>query len=559
MTSIFPKKITIKQESTLFQPSLLNSISKPIDIDKSYSQILKPELDFLRTLFSLNYLSASFLIDTEHPNKYLAISGNLGKNSSEYRSIVADFDEFGKAAEIIIDKKKFSYLTDDQIIYITTAIIRRFQTYRLFSSDFYLSHLGIDKDFLSQFCDLMTKSFSSVGTILWKLRKRDNEIQSEIIDGFDPDVGDEYRLPCNNGIIGSNYKSDGIVVVNEFKDAIHKNFITDYKIREIVIKTVIAPSGDRYIVSCYLRRSYNFTPLDRYLFSTFTNRLDDFLQFKSSLDYSNQLIEKTKEHAVIINHGLMGVLQVHDLRDSITDINSYSDLIMQYSRRGGNSEAEKLIIDTFFESIDVLGSISKQLSKNASITKPKKRSISLIDLMLEISELRKKELLHRDRPIEIELRLVRFNELSTNYRLTRKLVDEKNHQDRVKRNILSSVVKEKIHADQWQLRRYFGNLIDNAIYWTDNRSKTERTKGKKIILISIEIDHKDLVIGVHDQGFGVSQEIKGCMYDVYNSKKPGGMGFGLFVCETIAKVNDYTIKYEKNNNGGASFKTIIKT
>lgn len=101
--------------------------------------------------------------------------------------------------------------------------------------------------------------------------------------------------------------------------------------------------------------------------------------------------------------------------------------------------------------------------------------------------------------------------------------------------------------DQDLFKSMVGNMIDNAI-------KASRDKG--IIRISCKTDNKGLSICVEDNGIGIPQnELEKIlepfyMVDKSRSRKSGGAGIGLALCNKIAQAHRGRITIESVENKG---------
>lgn len=103
----------------------------------------------------------------------------------------------------------------------------------------------------------------------------------------------------------------------------------------------------------------------------------------------------------------------------------------------------------------------------------------------------------------------------------------------------------KIIGDEDGLRRVMKNLMENSI---------EAMDSKGIIEINIKIEENKIVLGISDNGIGVSGEIRANIFQPYVSRKGRGRGLGLAIVKSVIEEHKGTISIEENNKAGAFFK-----
>ena len=106
-----------------------------------------------------------------------------------------------------------------------------------------------------------------------------------------------------------------------------------------------------------------------------------------------------------------------------------------------------------------------------------------------------------------------------------------------------------VYGSQGLLRQLFGNLIDNAIKFTDSGEVDVRVYG-----------HDDTVVGeVADTGSGIDDEALGHVFDrFYRTDKSRtraieGTGLGLAIVRSIARVHGGSVAAAKRPEGGSVF------
>ena len=106
-------------------------------------------------------------------------------------------------------------------------------------------------------------------------------------------------------------------------------------------------------------------------------------------------------------------------------------------------------------------------------------------------------------------------------------------------------------ADRLQLRQVIVNLIRNAI---EALADVETPQ----IWITVEQVGDLAEITVEDNGPGFDQSGDASPFDAFNSTKPGGMGLGLSICQTIVDAHGTSISYAPSEHGGAAFRFTLR-
>lgn len=101
-------------------------------------------------------------------------------------------------------------------------------------------------------------------------------------------------------------------------------------------------------------------------------------------------------------------------------------------------------------------------------------------------------------------------------------------------------------ADRLQLRQVFVNLVRNGI---EALADTDNPR----IWVSAVIDGDRVKVTVEDNGPGISGQGDAAPFEAFNSSKPGGMGLGLSICQTILDAHGSTINHARSSHGGAAF------
>ncbi len=106
----------------------------------------------------------------------------------------------------------------------------------------------------------------------------------------------------------------------------------------------------------------------------------------------------------------------------------------------------------------------------------------------------------------------------------------------------------RLRIEQVQLQEIFINLINNA-----------RQAGGSNIWLRSELDSGKMILTIEDDGPGISEEVRGKLFDPFvTTKAPGqGTGLGLSICYGIIKRYDGAINVESEPGQGATFRVIL--
>ena len=99
-----------------------------------------------------------------------------------------------------------------------------------------------------------------------------------------------------------------------------------------------------------------------------------------------------------------------------------------------------------------------------------------------------------------------------------------------------------------QLQQVLLNLILNAADAMNGIDAEAR-----IVTIRSEADGTDVRLTVVDNGAGIAPEDLKHVFDAFWSTKPGGMGIGLAICQSIVAAHHGRITAANNLDGGATF------
>jgi len=110
-----------------------------------------------------------------------------------------------------------------------------------------------------------------------------------------------------------------------------------------------------------------------------------------------------------------------------------------------------------------------------------------------------------------------------------------------------------IENDRVVMEQIMGNLIGNAIKYLDPARPGE-------INISVEADAEGITIRVNDNGFGISDDEKEKVFQIFRRGKhtdQQGEGMGLAYVQTLARAQNGSITFESEENVGSTFTVYL--
>jgi C4-dicarboxylate-specific signal transduction histidine kinase len=111
-----------------------------------------------------------------------------------------------------------------------------------------------------------------------------------------------------------------------------------------------------------------------------------------------------------------------------------------------------------------------------------------------------------------------------------------------------------VHVDAVQLTQVILNLVNNALDASENCPPERRE-----VLITTR-SHGDKTVGlcVRDAGSGIAPETLNRLFSPFFSSKPGGLGVGLRLSQTIVQAHGGSIEGFNNTDGvGATFRVVL--
>jgi two-component system sensor histidine kinase VicK len=253
-------------------------------------------------------------------------------------------------------------------------------------------------------------------------------------------------------------------------------------------------------------------------FATYSNSKSTVLSYVSIFDtlwkqseIREELVVRSMAQKEFIN------IAAHELRNPIQPILGLSDVLLQsdtfLSSNKNNEIKQKEIVEI--------------IARNA------KRLQRLTDDVLDITRIEGKTLVLNKRSFDL---FETIRETIQDY--TTEIKD-------FNKNIIlcfQSPAKQESHliiADQNRIKQVIGNLIDNAIKFTQ--------KGKITITTEIDNKQKQVIVKVKDSGTGIDLDIISKLFTKFVTKSHRGTGLGLYICKGIVEAHGGMI-WAKNNS-----------
>ena len=109
-----------------------------------------------------------------------------------------------------------------------------------------------------------------------------------------------------------------------------------------------------------------------------------------------------------------------------------------------------------------------------------------------------------------------------------------------------------IQGDRVQLQQVLLNLLLNAV-----EAMGSSEAGVRELLISTELDHKNVLVAVCDSGPGIDPSHLEHVFDAFYTTKSSGMGMGLSICRSIIEAHGGRLWAEANEPRGAVFQFTL--
>jgi PAS domain S-box-containing protein len=114
-------------------------------------------------------------------------------------------------------------------------------------------------------------------------------------------------------------------------------------------------------------------------------------------------------------------------------------------------------------------------------------------------------------------------------------------------------IKSEFFSDQLRLKTIFGNLISNAIKYSDSK------KDIQFIRIETNVDESGITVTIADNGIGIAQKNLGKIFDIFfrATSESNGTGLGLHIVKDTVERLQGRIEVESNLGVGTQFKIYL--
>ena len=112
----------------------------------------------------------------------------------------------------------------------------------------------------------------------------------------------------------------------------------------------------------------------------------------------------------------------------------------------------------------------------------------------------------------------------------------------------------ELMGDRDRLRQVLDNLLDNVRVHTPSGTP---------VRVTVESNHREVVLSVADAGPGLSSEVAGRMFERFyrgdpaRSRGTGGAGLGLSIVSAIVEAHGGTVSAANADGGGAAFEVRL--
>ena len=238
------------------------------------------------------------------------------------------------------------------------------------------------------------------------------------------------------------------------------------------------------------------------------------------------MIDMTKakelEHLLTIQDKMASLGRVaagmaHEIRNPLSGINIYLNMLKKLHHKNGSEEKVKQIIGQVQSASNKIESVIRRVMDFAKPGEPK---LTLIDLNIPVTE-------------AINLSAVTMRKSGV---------------------VLEKALSENLpacNADPTLIEEMVLNLMNNAA----GAMKT-MAEGKKIVVTS-SVEDDGIILTVSDSGPGIASEFKDKIFDPYFTTKSDGTGIGLSISHRIVTDHGGTLTVSDSDLGGAEFRIEI--
>ncbi|RCW77087.1 PAS domain-containing sensor histidine kinase, partial [Phyllobacterium bourgognense] len=110
----------------------------------------------------------------------------------------------------------------------------------------------------------------------------------------------------------------------------------------------------------------------------------------------------------------------------------------------------------------------------------------------------------------------------------------------------------EVNGDRVQLQQVILNLLLNAI-----QAMAHAAGNTRKLLIETFAEERSALVKIHDNGPGLTPEVRDNLFDPFYTTKPDGMGMGLSICRSIVTAHGGSISASSKPGAGTTFEFTI--
>mgnify|MGYP001332732733 FL=1 len=230
----------------------------------------------------------------------------------------------------------------------------------------------------------------------------------------------------------------------------------------------------------------------------------------------HKLIEQSAyENDKLAVLGKIAAAIAHELRNPLTSIRGFIQLLYPHFVRLGKEEYAKIILDE----IDRANDIIYEFLNSSKPSAPDKQEVCVAALLKEVCLLFESEALLQGCDIVVS---------ATDPDLT-------------------------VFVDDKQMKQALLNIVKNAL----DAIAVSNKPGRGLIRISAQKSERHVIISVQDNGAGMDYATMTRLFDPFFTTKPDGTGLGLSVCYRIIKNHGGTIDVDSTVGKGTTFSIFL--
>jgi len=302
----------------------------------------------------------------------------------------------------------------------------------------------------------------------------------------------------------------------------------------------------------------------REIFKELVDKFGEAKGFEFEIKRKNSEILFVRDSARAIYDDKGKIIYYEGVLEDITDKKKYESEII--SAKETAEKADKLKsyfmahlsheIRTPVNSILTFASLLKEEFENkltgelkesfAIIENSANRLIRTIDLTMNISSLQTGNLDLRFEWLDVERDVL--NNILPDYKVKAKYKG-------LSLSFLNEAKKKQIYADRYSLCQLFGNIIDNAVKYTQEKGE---------VTIKLYEKEEDLLVDISDSGIGISNEYLTNLFTPFTQEEMGytrkfeGNGLGLAIAKKYAELNNAVITVQSIKGEGSNFTIKFK-